>query len=243
MARRLFFVPAVRRGVAELTGPEAEHLVRVLRTQPGDTYEISDNEKRYLARVETARKSIIAFHVLEELPAPAPGAFVHLYPALFKFDRFEWMLEKATELNVTTVQPFEATRSEHGLRQAAAKRIARWERIALEGSQQSRRTTMPLIEPAVRLDQLSNVHHPVRLLLDEAESAAPMIAVVEAMWPQRSAEDHIALMLGPEGGWTGEERSWLIAAGWQSCSLGRTILRAETAAMAAIAVVNALWKR
>src|SRR5437762_469686 len=98
MARRRFFVPEVRRGIAELTGPDAEHLVRVLRAEVGQLYELSDNRDLYLARIEVARKSVVSFRILEKLDSPAPAVSLSLIAALIKFDRFEWLVEKATEL-------------------------------------------------------------------------------------------------------------------------------------------------
>src|SRR5690242_18590724 len=98
MARRRFFVSEIRRGTAELTGPDAEHLVRVLRAESGQVYELSDNRQLYLAEIEVARKSVVSFRVLEQLDSPPPGVSVTLIPALVKFDRFEWLIEKATEL-------------------------------------------------------------------------------------------------------------------------------------------------
>jgi 16S rRNA (uracil1498-N3)-methyltransferase len=243
MARRRFFVPEVRCGVAELTGLDAEHLARVLRAEVGQAYEISDNKNLYLAEIETARKSLVSFRILEPLAAPAPPAAVHLYPALFKFDRFEWMVEKATELGVTSLHPFEAARSERGLAEAARKRIARWERIALEASQQSRRTHLPSIHMPTQLKAALDVETPVRLLLDEESSAPPILSVVDDLSSSRSVDDSIALIAGPEGGWTEEEKSLLRTAGWRPCSLGQTVLRAETAAIAAISAVNAAWRR
>src|SRR4051812_13983809 len=98
MARRRFFVPEIRRNMAELTGPDAEHLVRVLRVEPGQCFELSDNKNIYLAEVETARKSVVQFLILEPI-ASKPAQFqLTLVAALFKFDHFEWMVEKATEL-------------------------------------------------------------------------------------------------------------------------------------------------
>jgi 16S rRNA (uracil1498-N3)-methyltransferase len=243
MARRRFFVQEVRRGAADLTGSDAEHLVRVLRAEVGQVYEISDNKKLYLAEIETARKSLVSFRVLEQLALPVPIAAVHLYPALFKFDRFEWMIEKATELGVTGVHPFEAARSERGLAQAARKRISRWERIALEASQQSRRVQLPEIHAPPPLKAVLDLEAPVRLLLDEETSAAPILAAIESLPFSPSTDDSIALITGPEGGWTEEEKTRLTAAGWRACSLGSTILRAETAAVAALSVVNAAWRR
>lgn len=237
MARRRFFVPLVRRGAAELTGEEAEHLVRVLRADVGQVYEISDNQNLYLAEIEVARKSQVTFKVLEQLPSPAAEAEILLFAALIKFDRFEWIIEKATELGVSEIHPFEATRSERGLVQAAPKRSQRWEKIAHEASQQARRLHLPLIAPAVSFQAALKTDANVKLMLDEDSDAAMMKTFPEA----RASIDRIALLIGPEGGWTGEERAGAQTAGWERCSLGATVLRAETAAAAALAVVRAAW--
>jgi 16S rRNA (uracil1498-N3)-methyltransferase len=238
MARRRFFVPEVRRGFAELAGPDAEHLVRVLRVEPGQIYELSDNHNLYLAEIETARRSLVSFRIKEKLETPAPSVHVTLVVALIKFDRFEWLIEKATELGVWSIQPIESTRSERGLAEAAKKRLARWEKIALEASQQSRRAHLPRIELPFRLAKSLQLDASVRLLLDENPSAPPILDCLPAV---RSAADHIALLVGPEGGWTEEEREQAIAMGWNSSSLGGTILRTETAAIAALAVLRAAW--
>jgi 16S rRNA (uracil1498-N3)-methyltransferase len=237
MARRRFFVPEVRRGLAELKGSDAEHLVRVLRAEPGQVYEISDNRNLYLAEIETARKSSVTFRLLEKLEPSATAVQVTLIAALIKFDRLEWLIEKATELGVFAIQPFEAARSERGLAQAALKRLVRWERIALEASQQSRRAHLPRIEAPVRFAKALQNDANVRLLLDES-GAAPILG---ALPPTRSPDDRVAFLLGPEGGWTDEEREQAIAAGWLPCGLGPTILRTETAGIAALAVIQAAW--
>ncbi len=240
MARRRFFVPEIRRGTAQLTGADAEHLVRVLRAEAGQLYEISDNQSAYLAEIETARKSLVVFRVKESLPSVTPAVHLTLLPAIFKFDRFELLIEKATELGVETIRPFEATRTEHGLMHAAAKRLARWQRIGLEASQQSRRTYLPQIEPAVRFPQALTSPADLRLLLEEDSSAPP---IIDLLPQRRDASDHVAMMLGPEGGWTDEERNAARKAGWQPCSLGSAILRAETAAIAGLAVIQAAWSQ
>ena len=238
MARRRFFIPEVRRGAAELTGADAEHLVRVLRVEAGQVFELSDNQDLYLGEVETARKSQVVFRILEKLPAQPMTVQVTLVAALIKFDRFEWLVEKATELGVTAIQPFEATRTDKGLGAAAAKRTTRWEKIAFEASQQARRVHLPRIETAVRSDQALEVEADVRLMLDEDPDARPILCAL----PQtRSSADRIALLLGPEGGWTPDEREKAAAAGWTPCSLGSTVLRAETAAVAGLAVIQAAW--
>lgn len=238
MARRRFFVPEIRRGVAELTGADAEHLIRVLRAEVGQVYEICDNQDVYLAEIETARKSVVVFRCQEKLVAPVAEATLVLVPALFKFDRFEWLIEKATELGVARIQPFEAVRTERGLAEAAQKRSARWERIAVEVSQQARRNRLPVIEAVGTLADALAVDADVKLLLDEDTAAEPILRRVPE---QRLASDTVAVLLGPEGGWVPEERAKAVAAGWASVSLGNTVLRAETAAVAGLAVVKAAW--
>jgi 16S rRNA (uracil1498-N3)-methyltransferase len=238
MARRRFFVPEIRNGTAELNGSEAEHLVRVLRAEVGEIYEISDNQQLYLAEVETARKSLVSFKVLEKLPEPEATVELVLVAALIKFDRFEWMLEKATELGVTSIQPFDAVRTEHGLDKAAVKRHARWEKIAVEASQQSRRMRLPEVLPVARFEEIVALEADIKLLLDESADAPP---ILRSLPTEKRVTDRVALMLGPEGGWIEEERRQTVAAGWKRCSLGNTILRAETAAIAGLAVIQAAW--
>ncbi len=239
MARRRFFVPEFRRGAAELTGPEAEHLVRVLRVEPGQLYEISDNRDLYLAEVTLARKSVVSFRVMEKLDAPPPAVRISLFPALIKFDRFEWLIEKATELGVSAIYPFEAARTDRGLAQASVKRLARWQKIALEASQQSRRVHLPRIEPTVRFTKALQIEANVRLLLNENPDVPPILQLLPE---SRAAADHVALLLGPEGGWTDEERRQAITAGWIPGSFGKMILRAETAAIAGLAIIQAAWQ-
>jgi 16S rRNA (uracil1498-N3)-methyltransferase len=232
--------------MAELTGTDAEHLVRVLRAEVGQVYEVSDNLAVYLAEITTARKSIVSFKILEQLAAARQIAKVFLFPALFKFDRFEWMMEKATELGVDVIQPFVATRSERGLAEAAKKRVERWQKIAVEASQQSRRARLPEVAVPVRLKEIVETRAQqltVKFLLDEAESAPPILSVIEQSFPERTPSQSVGLILGPEGGWTEEEIVQLAAGGWKSCSLGLTTLRAETAAVSGLAVLNAAWKR
>jgi 16S rRNA (uracil1498-N3)-methyltransferase len=231
MARRRFFVEEIRDGVAELTGDDAMHLSRVLRVAPGQKYEISDNHIAYLAEIQLASKARVGFRVLERLPdAPDSGTRIRLLASLIKFDRFEWMVEKATELGVETIVPVRAARSEEGLMRAAAKRVERWRRIARESSQQSRRTTMPVIEAPVEF--AAALTGPPGLLLDEQPGPPPLATAVISYGPE------VSILAGPEGGWTDSERRSAVDLGWSPVSLGPRILRAETAAIAAVAIAK-----
>ncbi len=237
MARRRFFVDAVESGRARITGPDAHHLTRVLRVEPGQQFEISDNHSVYLAEVESARKDLVSFSVREKVTAPPPLVRTAILASLIRFERFEWMLEKATELGVERIVPVQAERSERGLEHAVGKRISRWNRIVREASEQSRRARLPEICAAVPLAGALELEAAYRYALEEAE--APLI--LSALPEHRQPGDLVALLVGPEGGWTDREREQTAGAGWRPVSLGLQILRAETAAIAALAIVNAAW--
>jgi 16S rRNA (uracil1498-N3)-methyltransferase len=239
MARRRFFVDEVHSGSAEISGEDAKHLTRVLRVEAGQRYEISDNRSVYLAEIEVARKEQVVFRVIEKVPLRPPSVHITLFPALIKFDHLEWMIEKVTELGVDRIVPFPAARTEAGLERAAGKRVERWRKIAMEASQQCRRDRMPDIENAGSLADIAGQMADFRFLLDETPGAMPMM---RALPDQRQAADTVGVALGPEGGWTEDERSRLEFAGWRPVSLGTQILRAETAAIAALAIVSAAWQ-
>lgn len=236
--RRRFFVEQVRNGHAEIRGDEARHLTRVLRVEAGQRYEISDNSTVYLAEIETARKEEVVFRTLEKLAPAELAPRILLCAALIKFDRFELMIEKATELGVAEILPVETSRSEHGLASAALKRLDRWRRIGLEASQQSRRARLPEIHEPVKFQAALAQTEKYRYVLDEDAGGLPLLT---ALPQERSNDDSIALLAGPEGGWTDEERVHFEASGWTRVTLGPLILRAETAVLTALAVVSQAW--
>ncbi|MDP8989613.1 MAG: 16S rRNA (uracil(1498)-N(3))-methyltransferase [Acidobacteriota bacterium] len=235
--RRRFFVDQVRNGQAEIAGDEARHLTRVLRVEVGQRYEISDNRGVYLAEIQTAGKEHVIFRTLEKMPVIEPPVRMILCAAIVKFDHFEWMIEKATELGVARIVPTISVRTERGLDKAAPKRLERWRRIGLEASQQSRRAHLPEIDEPSAWGEALTTAAAYRYALDE-NTSRPLLAAFPA---ERRADDAVALLIGPEGGWTDSERCEFVGAGWTPVSLGPSILRAETAALAALAVVSAAW--
>ncbi len=185
-----------------MEGETAHHLGRVLRAEPGTLYELSDGERVWLGRVEKIGRSRVDFALVEQLPAQAPSFSLTLLLAVVKFDRFEWALEKATELGVAAIVPLAAARSEKALLKATPKRAERWKKILLEASQQ-------------RAD------------------APSLRRILPGMYSKRAV-----LAVGPEGGWTGAEVAAANKAGFQEVSLGKLILRTETAVAASLAALN-----
>ena len=144
------------------------------------------------------------------------------------------MIEKATELGVGAIQPLVTERSEHGLERAAPKRAERWRRIVMEASQQCRRMRVPEVKELVPLGEVLAGVEGARIWLDERPGGRPLLEVRE-----RERPTAVTLLLGPEGGWADREATSIGEAGWAATSLGSLVLRAETAAMAALTLVQA----
>jgi 16S rRNA (uracil1498-N3)-methyltransferase len=239
--RRRFFVEAFAGGTACLTGDAAHHLGRVLRAEPGQLYELSDANSVFLARVERVSGNRVDFALLEKLPAALAPLDVSILLAIVKFDRYEWALEKATELGVNTIVPLAAERSEKALVSAAVKRAARWRKILLESAQQARCLRPPFLSevtpPAAAF--AANTAS-LKVLFSERSGALPVRAIFNeaASKEIENVPQRIALAVGPEGGWTDQEFDAASAAGFREACLGNNILRTETAVIAGLAAAQ-----
>jgi len=233
MTRRRWIADTWTETSASLTGEQAQHLARVLRAQPGQIFDVVANGFLHRAEIVRADEREVVFALHEELEADA-ALPVHLLMAVFKFDHMEWGIEKATELGVARITPVLARRTEKHLAQAAAKRVERWRRIVLEAAKQSRRTDVPTIDDSVALKvALGMVDAETTLLLAETEQENTLSAGLVGA-------TSVALAIGPEGGWTAEEITLFSEHGWKHVTLGPRILRAETAAIAGLAVCAAM---
>jgi 16S rRNA (uracil1498-N3)-methyltransferase len=241
MTRRRFIADTWTPTTASLTGDQAVHLARVLRAQPGQIYDIVSNGFLHRAEITSVSDQQVDFTLHEELSSDA-ALPLHLLLAVFKFDHMEWAIEKATELGIARITPILAHRTEKHLAQSALKRSERWRRIALEASKQSRRTDIPEIaDPIALKPALEHETAPTRILLSETEQSTTLTAALTGSLKTTTSEaasyNH-AIAIGPEGGWTPEEMSLFTQHAWQPVTLGPRILRAETAAIAAIAIAG-----
>ncbi len=233
MTRRRFIADEVSPDRAALTGSHAVHLSRVLRARVGQEFDIATGEQVRKGRILSVTDDRVEFE-LGEAVETASIRPVTVALAIFKFDRLEWSIEKCTELGATRIVPIIARRTDAHLAIAAGKRIERWRRIALEASEQSRRNAAPEIADPVKLKAYIGTESAAsRILLAENEQQVQLRDLC-------SGSEEVAIAIGPEGGWTSEEVQLFVAAGWKPASLGSTILRAETAAIAALSIVQAL---
>jgi 16S rRNA (uracil1498-N3)-methyltransferase len=237
--RRRFFVEKFEGGIASLRGDAAQHLGRVLRAEPNQLYELSDGSEVWLARVQKISRlrggDAIEFALEEKIGARESSWRIRLLLSIVKFDRLEWCLEKATELGVTEIVPLAASRSEKALLLAAEKRSERWRRILLESAQQSRRLRPPVLSAAEKPEQaFAPARENAKIIFSERADAAPLREILRTV----EGRSEICLAIGPEGGWTEAEFSAADKHGFREASLGREILRTETAVIAALAIMR-----
>lgn len=229
MADRFFCPTPPDAGRLVLEGDEAKHLARVARREVGELVEVFDGRGACVAaeilditrgRVELAVRSTI-----EDRLAPAP---LTLLVAVPKGERFDWIVEKATELGVARLVPLKAARSVVDPRSAKLERLRR---VILEASKQcGRNRLMTLDEPIPATEAFRSERAAVRLLAQSGGEPP-------GSWPWLSADLPVALAIGPEGGWTDAELEEARASGWTFAGLGATRLRVETAAIAGAAIV------
>ncbi|MGB6675691.1 MAG: RsmE family RNA methyltransferase [Terriglobales bacterium] len=234
MTRRRWIADEVSGKRAVLLGAHAEHLARVLRARVGQEFDITAGNEVRSGRVIAVAQDRVEFELGDAVSAPV-AVQVTVALSIFKFDRMEWAIEKCTELGATRIVPVIARRTETHLASAAARRVERWRRIVLQAAEQSRRVSPPEISDPVKLKDTVALPGSLRVVLSESETRVMLKDVLQS----HLGRSDIVLALGPEGGWADDELEMFQEAGWISASLGSTILRAETAAIASLAVVLA----
>ena len=229
MTRRRWIADEISGNRAFLTGDHARHLAQVLRAKVGQEFEIATGAVVHMGRISAIELDRVQFELGSIVQTSSPLA-IAVAMSIFKFDRMEWAIEKCTELGVAAIVPLIAARTEAHLAQAARKRVGRWRRLANQASEQSRRILPPEIADPLKLADALKLEATARIVLSEVEQTSSLPDVL----PRNPGS--VVLAFGPEGGWKEDELAAFGKAGWVSASLGPTILRAETAVIAAVAV-------
>ncbi len=254
MTRRRFYAPpsafSSELNSVDLASDEARHLRDVLRMKPGDEVYVFDGAGReFQCRVEDSRRDSAQLRIISQVAAACPESSLQLTlaVALLKGEKFDLVVQKATELGVTRVVPVVTKYADIRLRDEsdAGKRVARWQRIALEAAKQSGRAVVPEVGSPVVLGSL---------LETAISSEVPAGSSSYVMFSERSGQSladagtsipakvsQITALVGSEGGWADEELTEAVDAGWMIVTLGGRTLRAETAAITVAALIQHLY--
>jgi 16S rRNA (uracil1498-N3)-methyltransferase len=237
-----FFVPDLdpARGAAALPADEARHLTRVLRLSAGDEVAVFDGRGReFRARVVVASRGDVRLDLVEAVvPAPEPRVPLTLVQAVLKGDKMDTVVRDATMMGVTGIEPVITART-IGRRQAleSGRASERWRRVAISSAKQCRRATIPAIGEGRTLpDWLAGEGAGMRVMLVEPSASRGDDQSLRLL--ETHAPATLSLLVGPEGGWTAEERQQADAAGCVAVTLGGMTLRADAVAVAAIAIVR-----
>lgn len=227
---RVYLPEPIVGGRAVVSGPEAHHLVRVRRAREGDPVELFDGEGRsFLARISSVKRDRVEVVVEAAQPVKsAPATALTLATAVPKGDRFDWLIEKATELGVRRLVPL---RTERSVVDPRSSKLDRLRRVVVEASKQcGRDQLMELAEPVSWGEMLAIGPDGQGLIAHPGGSPMALLGPIE----------RATVAIGPEGGFTDEEAGGAIAAGWRAIGLGPTILRIETAGLAACSAILAM---
>jgi len=244
MSRRRFFAPpnAFSERSVTLTADEAKHLRGVLRLKPGDEVFVFDGiGKEFRCRVERFQRDEVVLNDCEQVEPAQPDSTLNLTLALalLKGEKFDLVVQKATELGVSSIQPVTTRHADIHLRDAsdAQKRVTRWQRIALEAAKQCGRATVPNVSlPASFESVATDESEAIRMMFSERAGSPLNYEASIGVTPKA-----LIALIGSEGGWADEEIQTARSAGWQIVTLGGRILRAETAAISATVLLQHLY--
>ena len=238
----VFFIYSqnVEDGIVSITDPLLTHISKSLRAKPGDSLLFNDYQgHRYHTIVKQITKQTLKA-VIQHIESPSPSTHppLVLAQALLKGEKMGWVIQKATELGVAVIIPLITDRVILKLTGNQEKTYhARWKRIALEAAQQSERWTLPTILPVQTFHQLlqaSKEKH--NIFMAEREEGASLLTVPCST---EQSEAEVRVIIGPEGGWSAEEVKAAQSHNYTFTSFGKEILRAETASLAALAILQA----
>ena len=214
-------------GAIAFSDRDGRHIFSALRMREGDRLILADGTGREALCVLTAGRGADVLEILP--PRGKPDVSVHLYPSLSKGERFEWMLQKAAELNAASVTPVLSRRCVAGV--PSEDKLERYRRILRGASEQSGRANIPELNSTVTFQDCLTIAPGLRLFCYEEERAVSLKSVL------RGGAAEISVLTGPEGGYAPEEAGLAARNGWKPVSLGENILRCETAPLLVLAAV------
>lgn len=227
-----------------LEGSEHHHLKRVLRIRPGDKVWLFDEKGcRYQAIVEDVASDKTRLLIFEKVEAEERKIEISLAQALLKSKKMDFLVQKAAEFGIAAFIPVLSTRSVVKLGERTEKKVERWRKIAQQAAKQCRSGRVPSVSLPVSFSQVVAGRRETRkLLLSENQGILLKdILALDSEGKDAKTLSSVIVLIGPEGGWTREEEEYALGFGFDKISLGSHILRSETAALAALALLSHYW--
>ncbi len=219
-----------------LSNDDSYHIKKVMRMNLGDRIEIVDNEKVFICEL-VSLDPVKAKIIKEEKMNNENDKKIILVQSMINETKMDYVLQKGTELGINEFYVFKAKNSVVKENDKSSKKIIRWQKIVKEASEQSKRNIIPKVNDIVDISRLCKIDADVKLLLTVNELTKNIKKVLKEI----KKYDTLIIVVGPEGGFTKEEEETLIKNGYISTSLGKRVLRTETAGMVAVSMINYEW--
>ena len=234
-AMRKIFHPQVIEDYIEVSRDDSKHLIQVLRYGIGDVVAVSDTTGcTYETRIHHIENGVVTLETVKVIEEAAEGMEVYLCAGLLKGDKYEWVLQKATELNVSGIYPLMMDHCVIKLKTDKwPDKAKRWEKIMEEGAKQCGRSVLPVLHSPTSLKEMKREPEDLWIVPYENEEDGSLQKALQSFTGRR-----IFIFIGPEGGFSKEEITHLRAEQGVEITLGKNILRAETAAITALAIVQ-----
>jgi 16S rRNA (uracil1498-N3)-methyltransferase len=227
-----------------LEGEEHHHLSRVSRIKTKDKVWLFDERgKSYLAQVEQIKRTKTKLLILEERKGEEAKVKITLAQALLKSKKMEFIIQKSAEMGITNVIPVIAFRSVARIEEKIERKLERWQKIAREAVKQSKSSWVPHVSPPLPLKELIKEDTAEKKLF-LTEKKGKYLKDILLQYEKSQSKDlpsSVLILAGAEGGWTREEEELVLDNGFEAVSLGENILRAETAAFCALALISHFW--
>ena len=227
-----------------LKGKEHHHLSIVLRKKRGDKIKLFDKEgTNYEAEIEEVTEKHTLLIISDQKAAHYSGLKITLAQTLLKSKKFDFILQKSTELGISQFVPIISSRTVMKIEEKTEKKMSRWNKIVLEAAKQSGQTQVPSIHFPVSIENyVKQYNNELCLFLNEHGGMSLRSLVLKYACSQdKKPPASVTLLCGPEGGWTEEEEKVILDSHFVAVSLGRYTLRSETAALSSIAVISLIW--
>ena len=231
-----YFKDKIDSEIITLSKDDSYHIKKVMRMRLNDKIELVSNKVCYIAEIVDINSELVAVKIIEEKEEnPELGIKVTLVQSLVKEQKMDFIIQKATELGVSEIIPYEATRSVVKRNDKIDKKIVRWQSIAKEASEQSKRVIIPKINEVLSLDELIKLDsYDVKILCTVRENSKNIKNVLSNV----KTNDTMLFVVGPEGGFTEKEEEIMINNGFITISLGSSVLRSETVALFLMSVIR-----
>ena len=225
---------AIQSGKVTFPPDRSHQITRVLRLRPADRVFVLDNQgNRFLTKLTVIDPNATQGQIIEQVMiSNEPVSEVHLFVALTQREKLEWIFQKCTEIGVKQFTPVVTERSLSQEMAANPRKLERWSKIVMEAAEQSQRERIPEIHPPLPLVDCLSDPADYKLVAYEDEKVLSVSDALPVTVPAK-----VVVLVGPEGGFSAEEIDLLAGQGWRTISLGRRILRMETASIVACTLV------